>query len=92
MLRFLSLLARDRETMERLAEEMADRVRAIPPEQLVSYARTPWVESVERGGMTYRVEIRVEAIPGIGRRGVAIRVRRGRFPRIAFTSYIPANL
>lgn len=52
--RIFSLLSGDRTSMERLAEEMANRVRTIPPEQLSSYAGTPWVESVERGGVIYR--------------------------------------
>ena len=90
--RLLALLASDRTTMERLAEEMVNRVRAIPPDQLASYARTPWIESVERGGAPYRVEVRVEVIPGTSRRGVAIRVRRGRFPWTTVTSYLPVNL
>lgn len=73
-------------------EEMANRVRAIPPEALASYARTPWVETVTRGGVPYRVEIRVAPIPGIGRPAVAIRVRRGRFPWTTLTAYLPVNL
>lgn len=90
--RILSLLAGDRADVERLAEEIANRVRAIPPAQLPAYARTPWVESVKRGDVTYQIEVRVEPIPGMSRRGLAIRVRRGRFPWTTHTSYLPVNL
>jgi len=88
----LSFVSRNRADMERLSEEVVNRVRAVPPERLASYARTPWIESVERGGVPYRIEVRVEVIPGVGRRAVAVRVRRGRFPWTTLTSYLPVNL